>query len=83
VLLYANGFDNMRTLAVQVHDPPLYFPMRRLPAEQFAATQEAAQESTPLLDTPLTRLPRLDVGFRGVSDYAQQYAGGLQVKDTT
>jgi hypothetical protein len=42
-------------------EPPLYFPMRRLSASQFSAITQLAEESTPLLTTPLDQLPRVEV----------------------
>lgn len=82
-LLKANGFEAMRTLAEQVSAPPLYFPMRRLPADQFAAISQAAEQGTLLLNMSLGDLPHLDVGFRTVTDYAKQYAGGFQVREVS
>ena len=64
VLLAANGFEGMRTLAEQVHDPPLYFPMRRLSAEDFAENERLAAESESLLNKPLQDLPSVEVSCR-------------------
>lgn len=60
-LLNANGFEEMRTLAEQVSEAPLYFPLHRLTAEEFNTAEEAALAATPLLTTPLDQLPRLEV----------------------
>lgn len=83
-VLNANGFDSLRTLAQQVTGPPLYFPMRRLSTAQFTSISEEAEESTPLLETALKdETLQLEVGFRTVTDFAKQYAAGLQVNEIT
>ena len=46
-----------------MQEPPLYFPMRRLSAEQFRSVALQAEASVPLLTTPLNDLPRIEVSY--------------------